>query len=113
MVQPCNLVCLQLEFSSLLLKYSFNVTLLVFERFNGLLFDLDISLCFNAALDSGLDLKAVLLEKSKLLHQNVLLLDHLLIVLSQLFGVFAAHLQLGLELTHFLSEFVPLELTTS
>ena len=74
---------------------------------------MDVTLRFDASLDSSLDLKAILLEEGKLLHQSVLLLDHLLVVLCQFFSVFATHLQLGLKLTHLLCKLVPLKLATS
>ena len=70
---------------------TFSIALLVLERLNSLVFDLDVALSLETSLDSRLDFKAVFFKECQLLHQAVFLLNELLVVGRKLFSVFPAH----------------------
>lgn len=70
---------------------------------------MDVPLGLQTPLNSGLYLKAVLLEETKLLHQRILFEDEALVIAGEFLSVLAAHLQLCFELSDLLGKLVPLK----
>ena len=103
----------QFRLCSFLLELSLDVALRILERLDVLALSLYFSLGLKTPLYSSLDLEAILLEETKLLHEGVLLGDQLLVVLRQFLSVFSVHLELSFLLTDLLSQLVALKFTTS
>ena len=113
LLQPRDLVLPQFRLCSFLLELSLDVALRILERLDVLALSLYFSLGLKTPLYSSLDLEAILLEETKLLHEGVLLGDQLLVVLRQFLSVFSVHLELSFLLTDLLSQLVALKFTTS
>jgi len=74
LVESLDLVCFQLTLSRLLLKFPFNIALLILKCLHCLPLFLNVTLRLKTALNTSLDFKAVFFELSQLLHQRVFVL---------------------------------------